>query len=334
MTLIRQLQIDSATNTARTAFYLFVDVCLPYYVASRSIRDFRAFKDVLFSFIVASAIIGLVGIFELIKGWLLFSSVNEALGVDWEYGKYLLRGDAVRAQATAGQPIVLGYILSVAVGFYFFIGPSFSSKWLRAVGLMGLIAGLVAPLSRGPWIGAAVSYVVYMMTGVGATKNLLKVLTFVGGISFLLLFTPYASIVIDHLPFIGTIDVDNVEYRDKLLVNSLEVISRNLYFGSYDYMLAPEMEQLRSGGDNGIIDVVNSYLGIALSGGIVALALFTSFFLVTLVGVTNTIRGLSSSNLELRALGRMLIATLSGILVTIYTVSSITFSRHLLGAAG
>jgi hypothetical protein len=323
--LFRQFQIDSATNTARTLFYIILDIFLPYYVASRSIKDLKSFADVFSAFTISAILIGAIGLFELLKGWLLYSSLNETFGIDWGYGKYLDRAGTLRAIASTGQPIVLGYVLAVAFGFYLYLNQKLPSKTTRAICLTGLVFGIVAPLSRGPWVGVFAAGLLFIATGDKPLKTILHISLPALFIFMVLLTTPYGATIIDHLPFVGTVDIENVTFREKLFDNSLQVISRNPYFGSFDYILSPELEELRSGGDDGIIDIVNTYLAITLSSGIVGLTLFVTFFMSVLVQVSRATRKSLAISKDIHLLGRTLLSTLVGILVIIYTVSSITF---------
>jgi len=74
----------------------------------------------------------------------------------------------------------------------------------------------------------------------------------------------------------------------------------------------------------GIVDVVNTYLGVALETGLVGLTLFTAFFVTILQSLRRAIRRFPPHHEEARTLGRALLATLCGILVIIFTVSSIS----------
>ncbi len=74
----------------------------------------------------------------------------------------------------------------------------------------------------------------------------------------------------------------------------------------------------------GIIDIVNTYIGIALSFGLIGLTLFVVFFVCVLQGIRKGMRSFPNEDDEARRLGRALLATLAGILITIVTVSSIT----------
>lgn len=314
-----QLNVDSFTNTLRFGFYAFLDVVLPYYVVSRSLKDMQGFRDVLMSLVVAGMVLAAIGMFEFGRHWLLYSSLDDALGVSGGFGSYLEREGSLRALATTGQPIVLGYVMAVALGVYLFLQKSFPTRafWMFGLGL--LLAGLLAPLSRGPWLGAAVILLIFFATGPRAISRL-STISLVGLLALpILLATPVGEQIIDHLPFVGTVDEENVTYRQRLIEVSLDIIQANPFFGSYDFLLY--LEELRQG--QGIIDLVNSYLAIALASGLVGLALFLGFFGVILVNIHKAMRHLDKTD-ERHLLGRVLMATTIGILVMIFTVSSIS----------
>lgn len=323
--LVRQIMVDTGTNTLRTALYLVADVVLPYYVASRSFKSVVAIRDAMTSFVLAAALAGMVGGFEFLKGWLLYSNVPSALGTEWGLGSYLLRGVNLRGTASTGQAIVLGYVMAVALGFYTFVSNSFSKKKYKILGLGVLVLGLVAPLSRGPWMGAVLMAIVFIGSGPDSAKNLSKGALLVTFAFLLALSTPYGATIVDHLPFIGTMEADNVVYRERLFTNSMAVISQNMWFGSYDFMSTPEMLELKFNYDEGIIDLVNSYIAITLSGGIVSLSMFTGFFGWIVVKLFLSIKKLNQPASDVSLLLRTLLATLIAILFMIATVSSISF---------
>jgi O-antigen ligase len=94
----------------------------------------------------------------------------------------------------------------------------------------------------------------------------------------------------------------------------------NPVFGSFDFWSAPQMQEMIQG--EGIIDMVNSYLGIALSYGLVGFTMFSAVFLCAAWGTVKGMRA-TEPGTELHDLGRALLAALVGALVTIATVSSI-----------
>lgn len=316
------LYYSSLTNALRVGvFYQFIDVFLPYYVASRSLKNIRQFRDVLMAFVVAALVLSAIGIFEYVRHWLLYSPLENALGARWGYGNYLGRGDSLRAQGSTGQPIVLGYIMAVAIGFFLYLKKSVPNATLWYCGLAALAAGLIAPISRGPWVGAAVILLIFIATGPAPAKNILK-LGLLGILAAPLLVIVFGEKLLDFLPFIGTADVENITYRQRLLEISVQLMLQNPFFGAADFMYSPAMQELKQG--EGIIDLVNTFVGIGLSSGFIGLFFFTGFFLAVLAGIYKAMRGLADRNDEQHLLGQALLSILLGILVIIFTVSSVS----------
>ncbi|MBS1190924.1 MAG: hypothetical protein H6R10_2716 [Rhodocyclaceae bacterium] len=320
LTLALQFTVDSFTNTLRHGFYDLMDVVLPYYVASRSLRRLEDIREALMSFAVAALVLAATGVVEYAKGWLLYRSLDSLLGVDWAYGAYLQRGESLRALATTGQPIALGFVMAVAGGLFLALRPAVPNRTAWRLGLGLLAAGLLAPVSRGPWLGAAVGGAVFLATGRQPLENLLKLALAVLLAAPVVLATPLGDILLERLPFFGAAETETVAYRQRLLAMSLDVIRQNPFFGSFDFLRY--LEDLRQG--QGIIDIVNTYLGVALASGLVGLALFVSFFLAIAAGVYRAWRLARDPDDELHRLGRALLATLAAILTIIFTVSSIT----------
>jgi hypothetical protein len=69
------------TDTLRQALYLYVDVFLPYYVASRGLRQISDFKDAMLAFVLAGFVLALIGVAEFVRHWLLYNALLEAMGV-------------------------------------------------------------------------------------------------------------------------------------------------------------------------------------------------------------------------------------------------------------
>lgn len=322
LTALLYLRETTLTDTLRQALYLFLDVFLPYYVASRALKEVGDFKDALLGFVLAAMVLALIGLFEFTRHWLLYNALIGALDMHWGYSGYLARGGSLRASATTGQAIALGYVISVAIGFYLFLQDAVRSRLQRRLGALLLAAGLFAPLSRGPWIGASAILALFIATGRSAVKRL-TLLTLAAVLTLpLLAIIPGGQKVLDLLPFIGTVEKENITYRERLIDNALIVIQRNPWLGSVDYLNTPEMQSMVQG--QGIIDIVNTYIAVALEVGLIGLTLFAGFFATVLFSIRKAMRSFPNHDDEARRLGRALFATLAGILLTIFSVSSIT----------
>jgi hypothetical protein len=313
---------NSFTDTLRAGlFYAFTDVFLPYYVASRSLRSVPEFREALGAFVLGALVLAAVACVEFAKHWLLYVPLAGALGVYWDTPLYLARGDSLRALGSAGHAIPLGYVMTVALGFVLCLkGRMGRLHWRLALAL--LVAGSIASLSRGPWVGAAAALLVFIASGPLPTRRFAQLGVCGALLAPLLLSSTPGQTIIDHLPIVGSVDEGNIYYRQRLLEISLQVFMLNPLFGAYDFLQSPLMQQLRTG--QGIIDVVNTYVGVALSTGLAGLALFAGFFVAVLAGLVRAMLGVPGRHDERYLLGQGLLATLAGILVTIFTVSSIT----------
>ena len=311
---------DTLSNTLRSGFYSFLDVFLPYYVVSRGVRAWKDFRDNIMSLVLAILFMAPIAVFEYLKKWLVYSSLPSALGLKWRMGAYLARGDDLRALAASGHALSLGYLMVVALSLYGYVWRLARGTWFAWLGLLVLLAGIWAPVSRGPWLGALAGFAVIIMTGPAPLKRLFKLAIFCSPVVAVLLLGPTGKKIISVLPFIGHVDEFNEIYRRRLLDISLDVIALNPFFGSFTYLQLPIMQSLRQG--EGIIDIVNSYIGVALTYGLVGLSLFLGVFLGAFASVLKGIRA-SAVGSETHTLGRVLLATLVAVMVTIVGVSSI-----------
>jgi hypothetical protein len=319
--LILQFMETSFTNVLRLASYTIAGAVLPYYVASR-LRNLAEYRDVLMSFVVAACILAPIAFFEMVRHWLLYSTVPQMLAQPyWGLTNNLARGgELLRAVGTAGQPIVLGYVMAVAICLLPFLRRATTKTAWLVLGFLCLLAGLIGPLSRGPWVGAAAGLALLLVTGPNVGSKLGKAML-IGVLSLpFLAMTPQAAKLIDYLPFVGTVDAGTVDFRSRLLDVSLGVIGHYPWFGSLG--LHADMEQMR--GSDGIIDVVNTYIFVALRSGLVGLTLFLMPFVIVILGMLRSLFVLDNHS-ELHLLGRALLAAMVSILVTIGTVSSIVF---------
>ncbi len=316
------LRETTVTDTLRQAFYQITDVFLPYYVISRSVRDKQSIKEMFHCFVLAVFVMAPIALFESIRHWLLYDPLKDVLDIPSRFGGYQGRIGLTRASASVG-PIPLGYLMVIGLGFYQYIQEQISSKLMRRLGLFFLMAGLVASLARAPWVAAILLFLIITITGNNYFRSFSKL------ILTLIIVVPLLSITLDVqkfydiLPYVGkTEEQRNVEYREKLLENSLIVMKRNPWFGSVNYRDTPEMEELRQG--QNIIDIVNTYLQIGLETGFVGLSLFLGFFLTACWGVYRSFKAVQNRDPELHLMGRCLLASMISILFIIFTVSSVS----------
>jgi hypothetical protein len=137
-----QMNADTVTNTLRQGiFYAFLDVFLPYYIASRSLRNLPEFRDALMAFVTAALVLSAISGFEAAKHWLLYIPLKDVLGAPRGIDDYLGRGGLLRAQASTGHSIVLGYVIVVAMGFFLYLRKSIASATAWRLGMALLLVG-------------------------------------------------------------------------------------------------------------------------------------------------------------------------------------------------
>ena len=323
--VIAHARSDSVTMILRTMLYLWVDIWLPYYVASRTITSMEQFRQLAYGFVLATVILAAIAVFETLRGWMLYESLRAPMGALLERGsRYISRGDGgpLRALASTTFPIILGYVLAVALGMYAFIGMRIQPRWRRMIGGLCLVAGLIAAFSRGPWVGAAAMGLLITVIGPGKGKRLTLAIG-LGGFSVLgLLASPWGQTVLNYLPFIGSVDSSSIDYRGRLFDVSLLVFWQNPVFGDLNYFENALLDQIRQIQGQGFIDVVNTYLQVALPYGLLGLVFFTGALLVPVHGAWRARKVVIQENSDAERLGRALLAIMLGILVTIGTTST------------
>ncbi len=310
------------TSDTRAAFLLWIDFFLPYYVASRSIKDAEGFRHALAGLALGGVLLSVLAAIEVLRSWKLYEAATAALGLH-TFGAYKTRGIFIRPAVTVMDSIVVGYVVVVAAGGYLYLQSLIEGRAKRWLGWLGLTVGVLACLSRGPWVGAMLLLFVFLLTSANPVKRMLQGAAVGVCLILALSATDFGQQLINLLPFIGSQEQDNVEYRADLLNVSLIVIERNPLFGASDFMSAPELEVMRQG--EGIIDIVNSYLGVTLHAGLVGLSLFVGMFLGALLKLRRGMRWARQfKDTDGLLLGRALLASVISVMFIIFTVSGIT----------
>jgi O-antigen ligase len=283
------------------------------------LRDQRDFREVGAALVLGLVVIAVVAVFETLRHWLVFESLRGAFGFGEAF--YAVRGGLLRASGSLGHPIVLGYALVIALAMVGYLEQFIRPRWKLGLAAGALAAGLVACLSRGPWVGAVGALLIAVALRPGLGKKLARFIIGGGAVAMLLTLSPLGDRIVDFLPFVGTVEAENVSYRAQLFNVSMTVLEQHPIWGDVFYLRNPLMEQMRQG--EGIIDMVNTYLQVALPYGLVGLGLFLAFFAASIRALMAVRGQVAAAEHDLEVLSRMLLAAMAGILVVIATVSSI-----------
>jgi hypothetical protein len=299
------LQAGTILGVIRGAFlYPIFDTLLMTYVAANTLHDRKRLWDFFATFVFMILVAAAIAVFEANRQWLLFSAAGQSL----------------LSYTPTAHSIVLGYLIMIAV--LIVLGSlgrvSFKATFL----ILGcLTAGSIATVSRGPWVGIGCGVLALCIVSshrkallLGAVASLVCLVPFA-------LFTEHGKVVVSYLPFFGTVETGSLEYRERLVEIAINVATQNPFFGSYDFLLRPEMEEMRQG--QGIIDIVNTYVAVVLYSGLTGLFFFVGSFCSALYCVLKCVNDRRNKYDDVVIASQIVTACLLAIMVTIYTVSSI-----------
>lgn len=306
------LMTPTFTDCLRRLFQSLFELYLPYFVLSRSTSNRRQVQDILATFCLACAVMAAIGIFEGTKHWMLYEEMRSQWG---EYNAYLMRGDSIRARASTIHPLVLGYLLAVAFGFWLCLKSNVKSKLSRNSVIVLYWLGLIAAYSRGPWIGAVFIYLVFVLLSDRPVSNLFKAAGVSAFVAVFVALSPLGSKIANVIPYFGgTVDAENITYRQRLWDRAWQIIQESPFLGD-QYALA-KMGDLRQG--EGIIDLMNGFVNILLDNGFVGLTLFLSFIMLGVIKAWMLSRERIRVGEDLGAMGASLVACILGTLLMMW----------------
>jgi hypothetical protein len=302
----------TVTDCMRRAFVFFFITYIPCFVISRGGATRRTLVDCIASYCLASAIQSGIAMFESMRHWLLFAEMPVRWGDQSAIVEYLVRGSALRTMASTGHPLTLGTLLFISCAFWFYLQAKIPRIRVRIFASILVCGGIITTYSRGPWIGVASALLLYIALGRRATSNLVKVLAGIAVVGGVLSLTPLGDRIMSILPFFGgTTDLGSLDYRERLLSRSWEIIKSHPLLGDPAAYL--QMADLRQG--EGIIDLVNVYVQVSLNDGLLGLAIFLGILLIGCKKINARRRRLMQTDPDLASLGIMLMSCIFGFLV-------------------
>jgi O-antigen ligase len=328
--IILNIPHSPATLILRTTVESTIDTLIPYYVFSRGLHTQEEIKKVLawmgLGFIFAAS----VALIEFAGQRNLYAELQGIYGVTWQLTLRLTRGAYLRTQAMTPQPLVLGFLLvygATCTAIFFRAG---QRKFSSLLTLGAFTAAILTTFSRGPIVGAFVAIAVLLALRTGkAMRFKFGVLGVVAAAVVLRILglDNAAVMTIGGMLGGGAAGLQTIDYRQELLDTSLALIKQSPWFGVPNY--AYYMQGLRQG--EGIIDLVNSFLAIALDAGLVGLAMYILPFVIIANQLLNKLT--HAENAPEAQLGRFannFVALICASLVMIFTTSTFAVMPFLL----
>jgi len=313
----------SLTASVRSLVVMGLDIVLPYFVLTRGIRSWPDLRHLLVHLLGACLFAAAVGLLEFAIQRNIYADIQWAFGITWSLTHTLLRGDLIRVQAMTPQPIIYAAQLMMTLGLWWTAGASASrpAAFSRLVDL-GIICALAFTFSRGPWLGT----ILFAVTVLALSRVRASLVAFglivivVVGICIKVAGLDTAVLTMFKHIFGGTQEESgSIEYRSQLLDSTIALLKQSPWTGVPNY--TAQMQDLVQG--EGIIDLVNAYVGVALNSGLIGLTMYLAPFLISLFmlfrSLERPLAHLTSEEIRYR---RVAVALLVGFLFTIFTTSS------------
>jgi O-antigen ligase len=323
---LQAVQAASITEGLRTFVNTLLLYAIPYLALARAVSGLDSFDKIVAALLFLALIYAAIAAASQLRSWNFYSlAAMDFSAVTERYG-------LIRIGATSA-PFILGYVafLGLLAVDYFRRDRRMraGSAWLmRAI----FIAALAVTVSRGAWLSAAVGLAVFwFFTRMprGARPAMLGLGLIVGA--------PLAIAGFYSADFSAVDEFGTFEYRQEVVRLSLEQIREKPLFGDVFFLENPRFQKLIQG--QGIVDIVNHYLEIALMHGLVGLGLFSFAWLSVLGGLLSLGKIVrTTKSVELERQRAYLLAALVAMLVMFATTSATSISTHvsiaLLGVAG
>ncbi|MEL6506195.1 MAG: O-antigen ligase family protein [Pseudomonadota bacterium] len=322
LSIVLAFRNTSLTNGLRGVWLLFLTTGLPYLVMSRWSRSLEDFRVIYVALIVPVLALAGVALLETVFSWHFYAMP----AMNWHgpvASPYVYRSGFLRVYASLIGPIEFGFVLVVTMCLALAVMSSKISKVMSISGLGGFAGALLFTFSRGPWLGGIIAIASYFAVGPkGISRSIM--MGFVGAILATgILISPMGEGIVQALPFANNANAEadeTISYRQKLFKNGVEVIMERPAFGSTTFYEHPKMIALTQG--QGIIDLVNSYIQVALAKGLVGLFFFAGILLSAMWAAFRAM-GLSKNQApEMSAYARGGFSAMVAIILVLATTSS------------
>lgn len=310
------------TSMMRATFEQFVLIFMPYVAVSRALQTQKDVENALKALFAGIVVLAFVGLISSLKSWNYYAHIADAINFKVYTG---YRNGLLRIGGTV-VPTLLAYLMGIGVAV---------AAWLRSeraqpvyflygfLVLFGFVA--FATGARGGWVAGALAVGFYFLLPRlnRMTRRLMLGSVAAAVIGGLVLIVQGSDVISDEY---GTFD-----YRAELIRTSFEQIADRPLFGAPDFRESPRFAHLVQG--EGIVDVVNGYLQVALSYGLFGLIFYVSANALALRRCLAALdepaprRAADERRDSIRTLS-LLVAAHVGLLAMLATISAVSYIWH------
>jgi hypothetical protein len=310
------------TNDLRTVVTEWIIICGPFFGITSTLKSREDLVQTIVTLFVMAAIMASIAIVGQTLRWNLYA--DQARDMFQTFIRYKSRGALVRMNSTFGNAYInFGIVLAGLTIMSLPIINRFRTVAIRVMVVAGLIVGFLMSASRTPFAASAIGFVAMTMSGRNAVPRLILGVLAAFVLILLLQLTPFGGGLLAYLPFVGEQGTDN--YRVLLLKRSLDIIWDAPIFGDHQYQ--NKMEELRQG--EGIIDIVNAYLGAALPHGIPYMVFYVLILVLPCFAALKLSKKLREHDKELSLIGLSLIGGMA-VIVSGFAATSMTTQSKII----
>jgi len=264
---------NDLTYSIRACNQVVLNIALPYLVVSRAFVRSRSPNDLMLSIVLGGCVLAMIASFEAPRHWLLYDTMAQAIGADPDAGNGYakMRGGLLRSRATFPESTGLSMLLGLNVVMLLALRRHLGSTIAFAALLAVLTMGMFFTLARICYIVVVVGLIaglVQKRKWLALFGMALAIPLCVGGLLML------SHVIPTLAASMGTGDdaAGSVDYRSELLTSGLELMKGHWLTGLSMAEIYGHLEHMRQG--EGIIDLVNQPLTIAMRGGVIGAALY------------------------------------------------------------
>lgn len=258
------------THFLRVAINIMFDLGLPYFIVSRGIGTLGAMRDMRLWLGAGAVVLSAILIYEVSRAWPIYNQlyVNYMVPIDYFVKS---RGGLLRAAGPFLESTSAAFVMAICTYALWLARDAFRSRFHHLSVLAIAIVGLMAPQSRGAWMGLLLAVVVAMAYR-GQYLRIVRLGLLAGGAWLALTIAAQTSASLSETLGLSGASSETSDYRRMLLTRGLEEFRDSPLFGFALRDITERLSDLRQG--EGIVDFVNAYLWVLLISGIAGFALF------------------------------------------------------------
>ncbi|WP_395397399.1 O-antigen ligase family protein [Novosphingobium sp. BL-8A] len=264
----------AVTNYFRNGINIALSLGLPYYILSRGVRSMDELRTAMRWFACGGMALSTELIFETVRVWPIYNQLYDLYGVPINLLIHT-RGGLLRPGGPFLEATSVAMVLAMCLTAMLLLRRDFRSNLHHMALLVVNFIGLSVPQSRGAWIGFFLSLAATELFRKRYRALLTKVVMI--GCSVALVFAvAHSSVTLQDSLGLSGGSKETSDYRRRLFTRGQEEFWHSPIIGFSTPELEWRLADMRQG--EGIIDLVNTYLWIALVSGATGLSVFFCLF--------------------------------------------------------